>query len=120
MNIFHPKNAVVVNAGAFARLPDEQKKALTYAASTAETRGWAMSKVRQLEANETLVKNGMTIHEPDAAMKGAFGKVGTQILELFRGLAKREDRALLIVTHDPKVRAVADRVARIRDGVILN
>ncbi|MBV8608913.1 MAG: ABC transporter ATP-binding protein [Singulisphaera sp.] len=47
-------------------------------------------------------------------------QVGTQILELFRGLAKREDRALLIVTHDPKVRAVADRVARIRDGVILN
>jgi ABC-type lipoprotein export system ATPase subunit len=26
----------------------------------------------------------------------------------------------LIVTHDPKVRDVADRVARIRDGVILN
>ena len=47
-------------------------------------------------------------------------QVGTQILDLFRGLAKREDRALLIVTHDPKVRAVADRVARIRDGVILN
>ncbi len=47
-------------------------------------------------------------------------QVGTQILELFRELAKREDRALLIVTHDPKVRAVADRVVQIRDGVILN
>jgi putative ABC transport system ATP-binding protein len=47
-------------------------------------------------------------------------RVGSQILELFRDLAKREDRALLIVTHDPKVRAVADRVARIEDGVILN
>jgi putative ABC transport system ATP-binding protein len=47
-------------------------------------------------------------------------QVGTQVLELFRDLAKREDRALLIVTHDPKVRAVADRVARINDGVILN
>ena len=31
-------------------------------------------------------------------------QVGTQILELFRGLAKQENRALLIVTHDPKVR----------------
>ena len=29
-----------------------------------------------------------------------------------------EDRALLIVTHDPKVRDVADRVAHIQDGVI--
>ena len=47
-------------------------------------------------------------------------QVGTQVLELFRDLAKREDRALLIVTHDPKVRGVADRVAHIRDGVILN
>jgi putative ABC transport system ATP-binding protein len=45
-------------------------------------------------------------------------QVGTQVLELFRALAKREDRALLIVTHDPKVRDVADRVAHIRDGVI--
>ncbi len=47
-------------------------------------------------------------------------QVGTQVLELFRRLAKEESRALLIVTHDPKVRAVADRVAQIRDGVILN
>ena len=44
--------------------------------------------------------------------------VGTQILELFRGLAKQENRALLIVTHDPKVRVIADRVVRIRDGMI--
>jgi putative ABC transport system ATP-binding protein len=47
-------------------------------------------------------------------------QVGTQLLELFRGLAKREHRALLIVTHDPKVRGVADRVAHIHDGIISN
>ena len=41
---------------------------------------------------------------------------GTQVLELFRALAKKENRALVIVTHDPKVRAVADRVVRIHDG----
>ena len=44
--------------------------------------------------------------------------VGTQILELFRGLAKQENRALLIVTHDRKVRVIADRVVRIHDGII--
>ena len=42
--------------------------------------------------------------------------VGTQVLEMFRSLAKKENRALVIVTHDPKVRAVADRVVRIHDG----
>ena len=43
-------------------------------------------------------------------------QVGGQVLELFRDLAKRENRALLIVTHDPKVRDIADRVVKIRDG----
>jgi putative ABC transport system ATP-binding protein len=44
--------------------------------------------------------------------------VGTQVLEMFRALAKRENRALVIVTHDPKVRSIADRVVSIRDGRI--
>lgn len=43
-------------------------------------------------------------------------QVGTQVLSMFRDLAKREDRALLIVTHDPKVRAIADRILQIQDG----
>src|SRR5438045_2021716 len=42
--------------------------------------------------------------------------VGTQVLEMFRDLARKENRALVIVTHDPKVRSIADRVATIRDG----
>jgi putative ABC transport system ATP-binding protein len=41
---------------------------------------------------------------------------GAQILDLFQGLVKREHRALLVVTHDPKVRSIADRVLQIRDG----
>jgi putative ABC transport system ATP-binding protein len=41
---------------------------------------------------------------------------GGQILELFQALARREHRALLVVTHDPKVRTIADRVLQIRDG----
>jgi putative ABC transport system ATP-binding protein len=42
--------------------------------------------------------------------------VGAQILQMFRGLAKQENRALVIVTHDHKVREVADRVVKIHDG----
>jgi TRAP-type transport system periplasmic protein len=77
---FHPKNAVVVNTRSFSRLPQDQQKALRDAGERAESRGWGMSKVRQYEANETLKKNGMTIHEPDAGMKAAYKKVGDQIL----------------------------------------
>ena len=78
---FHPKNAVVVNSRAFARLSAADQAAIVRLASTAETRGWAMSKVRTFEANELLAKNGMTLHEPDAAMKAAYTKIGAQILD---------------------------------------
>jgi putative ABC transport system ATP-binding protein len=42
--------------------------------------------------------------------------VGAQVLELFRDLARSEGKGLVIVTHDPKVRKVSDRVVGIRDG----
>jgi putative ABC transport system ATP-binding protein len=51
--------------------------------------------------------------EPTANLDTA---VGTQVLGLFRDLAKDEGKGLVIVTHDPKVRDVADRVVGIRDG----
>ncbi|HKE92489.1 MAG TPA: ABC transporter ATP-binding protein [Gemmatimonadales bacterium] len=53
--------------------------------------------------------------EPTANLDSS---VGLQILATFRDLAKRDARALLIVTHDPKVRAIADRALRIRDGLL--
>jgi putative ABC transport system ATP-binding protein len=46
-------------------------------------------------------------------------QVGTQVLEMFRVLAKKENRALVIVTHDPKVRTIADRVVKIQDGALV-
>jgi putative ABC transport system ATP-binding protein len=54
--------------------------------------------------------------EPTANLDTA---VGTQILGLFRDLAKSEGKGLLVVTHDPKVREVADRVVGIRDGRLI-
>jgi putative ABC transport system ATP-binding protein len=47
-------------------------------------------------------------------------EVGQQILDLFSALAREERRALLIVTHDPKVRRISDRVVRIADGLVLD
>jgi len=53
--------------------------------------------------------------EPTANLDAS---VAAQVLDLFSELARKEQRALLIVTHDPKVRRVADRVVRIEDGLI--
>jgi putative ABC transport system ATP-binding protein len=47
-------------------------------------------------------------------------ETGTRVLSLFSDLARREERALLIVTHDPRVRTVADRALQIRDGILSN
>jgi TRAP-type C4-dicarboxylate transport system substrate-binding protein len=92
---FHPKNAVVVNARAFSRLPAEQQKALAAAAATAEKRGWDMSRERERDANALLAKNGMTVHEPDAAMRSAFEKIGNQILDEWLKKAGAEGQAII-------------------------
>jgi len=77
---FHPKNVVVVNTRSFSRLPKDEQQALKTAGGAAEKRGWEMSKEREREANAGLANNGMTVHDPDPAMKAAFNKVGEQIL----------------------------------------
>jgi len=41
---------------------------------------------------------------------------GARVLALFRDLTRTEGRALLVVTHDPLVHAIADRIVTIRDG----
>jgi putative ABC transport system ATP-binding protein len=47
-------------------------------------------------------------------------QIGEEILGVFRRVADRENRSVLIVTHDPKVRTIADRVLHIRDGHLIS
>jgi putative ABC transport system ATP-binding protein len=54
--------------------------------------------------------------EPTANLDTA---AGNQVLRMFRDLARQEGKGLLIVTHDPNVREVADRVVGIRDGQLV-
>jgi putative ABC transport system ATP-binding protein len=59
----------------------------------------------------------LLVDEPTANLDS---QTADQILELFRRLARTENRAVLEVTHDPKVRNVVDRVLTIRDGRLCN
>jgi TRAP-type C4-dicarboxylate transport system substrate-binding protein len=91
----HPKNVVVANQRALARLPKDQQDALTKAAASAEKRGWEMSKVREQEGNETLAKNGMSVRDPDAAMKSAFAKIGEQMAQEWEKAAGADGQQIL-------------------------
>ncbi|MDB5808891.1 MAG: C4-dicarboxylate transporter substrate-binding protein [Betaproteobacteria bacterium] len=94
-NAFHPKNVVVVNARAFEQLPADVKKAVLAAAADAETRGWEFAKQREQSANKELAANGMTLHEPDAAMKAAFKKIGDTMLAEWQKNAGADGDAII-------------------------
>lgn len=53
--------------------------------------------------------------EPTASLDAM---VAEQVLDIFQELARQDGRAVLIVTHDSKVRRIADRVIRIEGGRI--
>jgi putative ABC transport system ATP-binding protein len=55
--------------------------------------------------------------EPTAALDA---ESGHRAMELFRRLAHDQGRAVVIVTHDPRILSLADRIVRIEDGWIVN
>lgn len=55
--------------------------------------------------------------EPTAALDSHNGHA---VIDLLRGLAKSGGRTVLIVTHDPRILDVADRVTNLEDGKIIS
>ena len=53
--------------------------------------------------------------EPTAALDT---KTALSVMELLRGLATTARRAVVVVTHDPRLERFADRVVRVEDGRI--
>ena len=53
--------------------------------------------------------------EPTAALDS---RSGHAVIELLRKLAKESGRTVLMVTHDPRIMDVADRVVHLEDGML--
>ncbi len=53
--------------------------------------------------------------EPTAALDT---KTALGVMELLRSLATEQGRAVVVVTHDPRLERYADRVARVEDGQV--
>jgi putative ABC transport system ATP-binding protein len=54
--------------------------------------------------------------EPTAALDSSSGKA---VIELLQDLARRRNRAVVMVTHDPRVLSFGDRILHLEDGRIL-
>lgn len=64
------------------------------------------------------------VHEPklivcDEPTSNLDHVTGRGVMELLRGIAKSPDRALIVVTHDPRIFEFADRIAHMDDGKIV-
>ena len=110
--------------GRYGRSARREAERLLEAVGLSERRGFLPSDLSGGQKQRVAIARALAGSAPvllaDEPTANLDSQVGTQVLDLFRRLAKDEQRALLIVTHDPKVRGVADRVVQIRDGVILN
>ncbi len=51
--------------------------------------------------------------EPTAALDTASGR---KVLEILHSLTRQENRAVVVVTHDPRVLDYADRIVKLEDG----
>jgi TRAP-type C4-dicarboxylate transport system substrate-binding protein len=94
-NAWNPKNVVVVNERAFARLPKPQQDGLVKAAAAAEPRGWEMSKARERDADELLAKNGISVQEPSPELKAALTRIGEQMAAEWEKTAGADGQAIL-------------------------
>jgi TRAP-type transport system periplasmic protein len=89
-----PKNAVIVNKGAFDALDKPAQQAVLKAAADAEGRGWAASQKVNAETLEKLKANGMQVLPPPAALKADMAKVGETMLKEWSDKAGADGKAI--------------------------
>ncbi len=90
-----PKNIVVVNSRAFAKLDKATQEAVLKAAQDAEKRGWEMSKKETAEKIAILQENKMSVVTPSGELMDGLKKVGQEMLNDWKAAAGAEGEALL-------------------------
>ena len=90
-----PKNMVIVNAKAFAKLPEDQRKAVLEAAKKAEERGWKMSMKETNDKLDVLKKNGMVIVTPSAELMNGLKEIGRKMTADWAKKAGPDGKAIL-------------------------
>jgi len=90
-----PKNVVFVNKSAFDALDKASQAAVLKAAADAEARGWKTSQEKTAWYVDQLAKNGMTVAQPSAQLKGDFQKIGATMTDEWLKTAGAEGKAIV-------------------------
>jgi TRAP-type transport system periplasmic protein len=87
-----PKNAVIMNKEAFAKLDKASQDAIMKASAEAEARGWKTSMEKNGWYLTELKKQGMNILPPSAQLTADMKKVGEQLLQQWLAKAGPEGK----------------------------
>ena len=90
-----PRNIVFVNKEAFDKLTAAEKKAVTDAAKTAETRGWKMSVEEMTIKTAALKAAGIIVLPPTSELKAGLAKIGATITAEWEKSAGADGAAML-------------------------
>src|SRR5918994_5811209 len=106
--------------------PGEARKKALAALETVGIAEWAKHRPAQLSGGQrqrvTIARS--LVNEPaivwgDEPTGALDSKTATEIMELLRELNQRVGMTLVLVTHDPGVGSMCDRIVRMRDGLII-
>jgi len=89
---------------------EQKAKALPEALSGGEQQRVAIA--RAFVANPSII----LADEPTSALDGDNGRA---IMRILADAAHERDRAVLVVTHDPRIVPFADRIIKIEDGLLV-